>query len=146
MSPQATPEVDALQASLAAEHAALFGYGVVGGRVAGVAAGSSWQALAVASYAAHRDVRDLLVSTISRLGGSPLAAEPAYELPADVDDLSSCKRLARQLESRCAAVHAATVAATVADRRGLIARALSESAVREVRWGAAVAAFPGIDV
>ncbi|MBA3233263.1 MAG: DUF4439 domain-containing protein [Propionibacteriales bacterium] len=145
MSRQVTVEEDALQASLAAEHAAVFGYGVVGGRIVGVAPASFWQGLAVASYDAHRDLRDRLVTTISRLGGTPVSAEPAYDLPTRVDNLRSCQQLARMVESRCAAVHAAAVAVTVPARRSLVAKALSESAVRGVRWEARVAALPGID-
>ncbi|MGW7362968.1 DUF4439 domain-containing protein, partial [Streptomyces sp. NPDC054841] len=49
----------AAQAALAAEHAALYGYGVVGGR-----AGESRRAEAMAAHAAHRARRDALERTV----------------------------------------------------------------------------------
>ncbi|HET6359230.1 DUF4439 domain-containing protein, partial [Streptomyces sp.] len=47
--------LDAIQAALAAEHAAVYGYGVVGGRI-----GEAREAEVRAAYAAHRARRDAL--------------------------------------------------------------------------------------
>ncbi|MGC3005519.1 DUF4439 domain-containing protein, partial [Streptomyces sp. G35A] len=49
----------ALQAALAAEHAAVYGYGVVGGRI-----GKDRRAEARAAYDAHRARRDALVGEV----------------------------------------------------------------------------------
>ncbi|MGY5106639.1 DUF4439 domain-containing protein, partial [Streptomyces sp. 900105245] len=69
-------EVAALQAALAAEHAAVYGYGVVGGRI-----GEHGRTEARAAYDAHRARRDALVREVRDLGGEPVAASAAYALP-----------------------------------------------------------------
>ena len=70
-------EIAALQAALAAEHAAVYGYGVVGAMLSG-AAGS----LAHADWLAHQEARDTLEAMLVKLGATPVAAEPG--LPAAV--------------------------------------------------------------
>ena len=64
--------IDAAQAALAAEHAAVYGYGVVGGQVA-----ASRKAEARQAYDAHRAARDALVRTVTDLGGTPVYAAAA---------------------------------------------------------------------
>ncbi|MEU7703318.1 DUF4439 domain-containing protein, partial [Streptomyces sp. NPDC039028] len=73
--------LDATQAALAAEHAAVYGYGVVGGRI-----GPDRRAEATAAYEAHRARRDALRRSVRDLGGAPVVAEAAYELPFRVAD------------------------------------------------------------
>lgn len=136
--------VGVLQDCLAAEHAALYGYGVLGGRLAGVAAGSTWQTLADAAYAEHRVRRDDLAELLVRNDAVPVAAEPAYATPFDIMTLADCRHLARLIESRCGAVYAHAVSQTVDEVRELVARALISCAIRETRWGQAVRAFPGL--
>lgn len=137
-------EVQALQSCLAAEHADLFGYGVVGGVLAGVSAASGPQSYADACYVAHRTRRDRLTAVLAELGQTPVAAEPVYRLPGPVAGLSACEQLARQLERRTAAVYALAVANTVSDSRAMAVDALTDCAVREVAWGAPLNAFPGV--
>jgi hypothetical protein len=137
--------LDALQDCLAAEHAAVYGYGVLGGVVAGEAAGSAAQELGATAYRAHRDRRDALVETVREQGGDPVPAQAAYALPFEVADLADCRRLARTIEHRTAAVYAAAVAATVGDLRETAARGLVDAALREAAWGAGPDAFPGVD-
>ncbi|WP_446048283.1 DUF4439 domain-containing protein, partial [Streptomyces olivaceus] len=57
-------ELDALQAALAAEHAAVYGYGVVGGRI-----GEERRTEARTAYDAHRARRDTLVRAVRDRGG-----------------------------------------------------------------------------
>ncbi len=137
--------VESLQACLAAEHATLYGYGALGGRLAGVAPGSIWQELASTAYVEHRDLRDRLTAAVRGLAGEPVVAEVSYATPFGLDDLDDCRRLARLLERRCAATYADAVAETLDETRALLAHALQASAVRSTRWGAAVMAFPGLD-
>ena len=61
--PSAASEAEALNAALAAEHAAVWGYGVVG---AALPAGK--RDLAAASESAHRDAHDRLVALLAELG------------------------------------------------------------------------------
>ncbi|MEJ7744715.1 MAG: DUF4439 domain-containing protein [Nocardioidaceae bacterium] len=63
--------VTALQNCLGAEHAALYGYGVLGGVLAGVAGGESDLERARSSYADHRVLRDDLVALLSAARCTP---------------------------------------------------------------------------
>ncbi len=136
--------LEALQTCLAAEHAGVYGYGVIGGVIAGVAGASSDQQLAATAYVEHRRRRDDLVRLISDQGADPVAAQAAYDLPGQVETHADCRALGRRLEQRAAAVYAAAVAETVDSERELVARALTSCALRAVDWGAAPTAFPGV--
>ncbi|MFD3588476.1 DUF4439 domain-containing protein [Streptomyces sp. NPDC058683] len=129
----------ALQAALAAEHAAVYGYGVVGGRV-----GRQRLAEARSAYDAHRARRDALAREVRDLGAAPVAASAAYALPFAVTDAATAVRLAAELEDRVADVYSDLVRASSGERRGSAAGALREAAVRAVRWSGKSVAFPGL--
>ncbi|RNG10447.1 ferritin-like domain-containing protein, partial [Streptomyces botrytidirepellens] len=129
----------ATQAALAAEHAAVYGYGVVGGRI-----GDDRLAEAREGYAAHRSRRDDLVRTVRDMGGTPQSAAPAYALPFAVPDSAAAVRLAAELENRVAAVYADLVRTSDGALRRQAAGALREAAVRSVRWRGGGVAFPGL--
>ncbi|MEU2778212.1 ferritin-like domain-containing protein [Streptomyces sp. NPDC007162] len=129
----------ALQAALAAEHAAVYGYGVVGGRV-----DAQRLAEARSAYDAHRSGRDALAREVRDLGGEPVAASAAYALPFAVSDSATAVRLAAELEDRVADVYSDLVRASSGERRGSAAGALREAAVRAVRWRGESVAFPGL--
>ncbi|MEV7691309.1 ferritin-like domain-containing protein [Streptomyces bungoensis] len=135
----AKAELTALQAALAAEHAAVYGYGVVGGRI-----DERRRAAARAAYDAHRAQRDALARQVRDLGGEPVAASAAYALPFPVPDAPAAVRLAAELEERVAGVYADLVRAVTGARRGAAASALREAAVRAVRWSGESVAFPGL--
>ncbi|MEU1004800.1 MULTISPECIES: ferritin-like domain-containing protein [Streptomyces] len=139
MSAEKDGELRALQAALAAEHAAVYGYGVVGGRI-----GEEQRAEAVTAYDAHRARRDALVREVKDLGGRPVAASAGYALPFQVPDAAAAVRLAAELEDRVAGVYADLVRAAGGGRRALAAEALREAAVRAVRWRGESVAFPGL--
>ncbi|CAL9544902.1 hypothetical protein SUDANB58_04326 [Streptomyces sp. enrichment culture] len=132
-------ELDALQAALAAEHAAVYGYGVVGGRI-----GEERRAQARAAYDAHRARRDALVRQVRDRGGEPVAAAAGYALPFPVPDADAAVRLAAELEDRVAGVYSDLVRAAPGERRAAAADALREAAVRAVRWRGGSVAFPGL--
>ena len=134
----------ALQDCLAAEHAAVYGYGVLGGVLAGHPAATKEQTQATEGYAAHRARRDTLTSLLVDLEVDPVPAEPAYDVPFRVVDVADCRRLGQHIERRSAAIYSSAVAQTVDDTRRLLAGALADVAVREVRWGAEPRAFPGV--
>ncbi|MFJ8585538.1 ferritin-like domain-containing protein [Streptomyces sp. NPDC093595] len=131
--------LDAVQAALAAEHAAVYGYGVVGARV-----GEDRRAEATAGYAAHRARRDALARTVRDLGGKPAASAAGYALPFAVPDAAAAVRLAAELEDRVAGVYADLVRAAEGPLRREAAGALREAAVRAVRWRGSGVAFPGL--
>ncbi|MEU7061216.1 ferritin-like domain-containing protein [Streptomyces sp. NPDC046197] len=131
--------LQAVQAALAAEHAAVYGYGVVGGRV-----DERRRAEAQAAYDAHRARRDALVREVRDLGARPVASAAAYALPFPVPDSAAAVRFAAELEERVAGVYSDLVRATDGGRRREAAGALREAAVRAVRWRGESVAFPGL--
>ncbi|MFD3501775.1 ferritin-like domain-containing protein [Streptomyces sp. NPDC058676] len=132
-------ELKALQAALAAEHAAVYGYGVVGGRIR-----EDRRTEAKAAYDAHRARRDALVREVRDQGDTPVAAAAGYALPFPVPDSAAAVRLAAELEERVAGVYSDLVRASGDERRGAAAEALREAAVRAVRWRGGSVAFPGL--
>ncbi|MFG2577580.1 DUF4439 domain-containing protein [Streptomyces sp. NPDC048481] len=139
MSAETSAELTALQAALAAEHAAVYGYGVVGGRV-----GEPRRAEARAGYDTHRARRDALAREVRAMGAEPVAASAGYALPFPVQDSAAAVRLAAELEGRVAGVYSDLVRATGAARRREAAAALREAAVRAARWRGGSVAFPGL--
>jgi hypothetical protein len=131
-------ELTALHAALAGEHAALFAYGVVGGRSAGPDA-----ELAAAAYVRHRARRDALVAMLTEAGELPDAPEVAYDLPFALDKRAALRRLAGLLERRCAALYAALVQQSP-DARAFAAEALVDCATTQLSWGDAPEPFPGL--
>ncbi|MEV8589913.1 ferritin-like domain-containing protein [Streptomyces sp. NPDC051180] len=131
--------LDAAQAALAAEHAAVYGYGVVGGRI-----GAERRPEATAAYEAHRARRDALRRTVRDLGGTPVASEAAYTLPFPAADTAAAVRLAAVLEDRVAGVYSDLVRAAAGPLRREAAAALRETAVRAVRWRGSDVTFPGL--
>lgn len=139
MSGAAVAVLAAAQAALAAEHAALYGYGVVGGRIAAARADEARDA-----YDAHHAARDALIATVTGLGGRPVAAAAAYALPFPVQDSAAAIRLAAFLEDRVAGAYADLVRAGTGGVRRDAAAGLQAAAVRAVRWSGGSVAFPGL--
>ncbi|MFD4577956.1 ferritin-like domain-containing protein [Streptomyces sp. NPDC058417] len=139
MSERKPAELTALQAALSAEHAAVYGYGVVGGRVR-----EGRRTEARAAYDAHRARRDALAREVRGRGAEPIAASAGYALPFAVPDSAAAVRLAAELEDRVAGVYSDLVRATAGARRREAATALREAAVRAARWRNGSVAFPGL--
>ena len=139
MSEEKDRELRALQAALAAEHAAVYGYGIVGGRI-----GAGQRTEALTAYDAHRARRDALVREVKDLGGRPVAASAGYALPFQVPDSAAAVRLAAELEDRLTGVYADLVRVSEGSRRREAAALMSEAAVRSVRWRGSSVAFPGL--
>ncbi|NGN64849.1 ferritin-like domain-containing protein [Streptomyces sp. A7024] len=129
----------AAEAALRGEHAAVYGYGVVGARIDG-----DRQEEARTAYDAHRARRDAMARVVRDLGGKPKPAAAAYALPFAVPDAAAAVRLAAELEDRLAGVYADLVRAGDGNVRADAAAALREAAVRAVRWRGAGVAFPGL--
>jgi hypothetical protein len=133
-----------LQTALAAEHAAVFVYGVLGGRTSATATPDLFQAISSA-YAAHRARRDQLTREITDQGGTPVAAEPAYETPRPLDTADQVARAALDVERGCAATYAWLVANTSGAGRRRAISVLIETAVRELAFRGTPETFPGTD-
>lgn len=136
--------VDALQATLAAEHAAVFVYGALGAQTSR----SSQPALYAdidAAYAEHRARRDQLVRMVRDEGAQPVAAEPAYELPRDLSTPEQVSRRALRLERRGASIYAYLVANSPQEQRRWAVNALVMTAVRALAFRGTPEIFPGSD-
>jgi len=105
--PSAEAEIQALQAALAAEHTAVYGYGVAGAMLTGAD-----NAAARADWESHMNSRDTLQAMISKLGAAPVAASAAYQLPFTVHDAPSARRLAAALEDGVTRAYLGLVAVT----------------------------------
>ncbi|NEK86923.1 DUF4439 domain-containing protein [Blastococcus saxobsidens] len=135
----------ALNAALAAEHAAIWGYGVVG------AALGAGQAAVLAAEIAHRDVRDRVTTLLADRGTEPVPPEGGYALPFPVLSAVDAAALAVVLEEGVSAAWVRVLDRT-AERstRELAAEVLGAAEVRAVGWRAAAAqnpttrAFPGL--
>jgi len=132
-------ELEALQAALAGEHAALYGVGVAGGKLSG----AKFKA-ATDTFEHHRDTRDKLSDLIAAAGETPVAAEPAYDLPQPVTNAVSAGALILGIERRLAAVYGDLVeAAEQPAVRTLAIDELLATAAAQVTWGGAPVAMPG---
>jgi hypothetical protein len=129
----------ALQAALAAEHAAIYGYGVAGAYLSGSA-----QATAKSDWHAHLLARDTLTTMITRLGATPVAAGPAYEMPFEVRNAATAEKLAAYLEDGVTRAYLGVVAVADASTRTFGAQAMREPALRAARWRGSTVAFPGL--
>jgi hypothetical protein len=137
--PAAGGAITAGQAALAAEYAAVYGYGVVGARI-----GDDRRPQATAAYDAHRARRDAMRRALRDLGAEPVAADPGYELPFPVPDAAAAVRLAALIEDRVADAYADLVPVAGGDLRRSAATALRDAAVRAVGWRGTGVAFPGL--
>ena len=135
-------EVDALQRTLAAEHAAVYVYGLLGSRTSQATEGPLYQALR-AAYDAHRERRDTLIGEIAALGATPAAAAAAYTPPPALDTTDGRYAAALALERGCASTYAALVGETTGARRVEAIGLLDDSAARELAFRGVPEDFPG---
>ena len=135
----AAPALAALQAALAAENAAVYGYGVIGAQLSG-----GLRDRAGGSLAEHQARCAALTQQLGAASAVPAAAAPGYELPFPVTGQASAVRLAVLLEQRLAAVYANGVQATAGALRAGAASALRQSALSTLAWSGSGSAFPGL--
>jgi hypothetical protein len=135
-------ELSALQTTLAAEHAAVYVLGVLGGQTSQSTSPTLFATI-TDTYADHRGRRDHLVRAVTDLGGTPVASEVAYEVPADLGTPEQATRRALLLERDCAATYAFLVASTAGELRTWALRSLQAAAVRQLAFGGAPEDFPG---
>ena len=135
------PAIAVLQAALAAEQAACYGYGVVGAYLSGAAA-----ARANADWIAHQRARDRLTATISAAGADPVPPAVAYRLPVLVQSATQARALAVILEDRVAQAYIRLVGLSDQALRAEGATQLRDAALRGTAWNHATVAFPGLQV
>ncbi|MEO5876769.1 MAG: ferritin-like domain-containing protein [Streptosporangiaceae bacterium] len=132
-----SPAIEALQALLAAEHRAVYGYGMVGARLTGTP-----RTQATALWDAHRSRRDQIATLISDAGGEPASPEATYALPA----ARTPALLAAALEEGVLAACVPLAGVRSANLRRMAAQGMQEAMIRAVRWSrtAPADAFPGL--
>jgi hypothetical protein len=135
-----TPDgLQALQGALAAENAAIYGYGVAGAML-----GGEDRASALTDWRLHQEARDTLQAMITRLGAVPVAASAAYRLPFPVRDAHSARRLAATLEEGVTVAYLGLVAVRDRTLRTFGALAMQAPANRAAAWRGSTVAFPGM--
>jgi len=134
--------IAALQAALAAEQAACYGYGVVGARLNASAPPGQG---ADADWVAHQVARDGLTALITAAGATPVPAPVAYELPIQVNTVAQARSLAVILEDNVAAAYMSLVGLSDTSLRELGTRELTAAALRAARWRRSTVPFPGLE-
>jgi hypothetical protein len=135
--------VDALQRTLAAEHAAIFVLGALGGRASTLTAPALRDALDTA-YDVHLQRRDQLRMRVASAGADPVAAEPAYRLPGALTTMGQIEAEALRVERTCVTTYAALVAVSAGPDRRWAVDALVATAVDETAFGGRPEALPGL--
>jgi hypothetical protein len=137
----ATDPAAALQAALAAEHAAVYAYGVAGARLRDEA-----QTSARTLWDAHRARRDRLADMIIERRADPVAAAAAYRLPVQVTSTRTAGLLMAAMEDRLAATYLGLVGVDDPRLRKLGAQWMQEAVTRACRWRGSPprSAFPGL--
>jgi hypothetical protein len=127
----------ALNEALAASHAAVWGYGVVG------AALDDDATPAAASEVAHRDLRDRVTALLVEREAEPVGAKGGYALPFPVLSAVDAAALAVVLENGAASAWVRVLDQSVErPTRELAVTALGDAEVRAVEWRTAAGQTP----
>jgi hypothetical protein len=135
--------VQALQKTLAAEHAAVHLYGVLGGQSSKSRQPTLFARLDTA-YDEHRASRDRLTELINAKGADPVAALVDYTVPGPTSTPRQIEGVARTIERRVTDTYGELVENTSGADRSWAISALDASALRELSFGVAPADFPGL--
>ena len=134
--------LDALQATLADEHAALYTYGVLGARTSQAASPALYETL-TAGYRRHRTRRDELQLMVRDAGGDPVAAEAAYDLDGSLLRPAQLERAAADLEAASVEQLVALVAQSTGPVREWALTEATWSAVWRLQLGQTAETWPG---
>jgi Domain of unknown function (DUF4439) len=134
----AATEVAVLQRALAAENAAIYGYGVAGAYLTGTR-----RAAAATFWNDHRTAADRLTAMLRARGAQPAAADAAYKLPFPVRDARQAAALAVFLEDGVTAAYLGVAGGGDIALRRFGGLAMQDCAVRAAIWRGSGQAFPG---
>lgn len=134
--------LDALQATLAGEHAALYTYGVLGARTSASASPDLFETLTV-GYRRHRSRRDRLRLLVEEAGGTPVPAAAAYVLDEPLVRPDHVEAAALALEDAGTAAMLALVARTSGSVRAWALTEATWSATWQLQLGGEPATWPG---
>jgi hypothetical protein len=128
-----------LDTALAAEHAAVYAYGIIGARTTG-----NLRVIATAAFNAHRARRDRLRTLIISGGGTPAEPTATYDLPVIPSTAAQAVELAVLVEEGVTTAYLELTASTDAAVRQMSALAMQECATRSYGLRPEIAAFPGM--
>jgi hypothetical protein len=134
--------LEAQQATLAGEHAAVYLYGVFGAQ-ASQSRQPDLYARLLDAFRVHRRRRDQLTVTIAATGATPVASEVTYDLPASMATAGELNDAALQVERRIARTYGQLVESTAGAERRWALVALDDSAVRQLEFRGTPEMFPG---
>ena len=135
--------VQALQKALAAEHAAVHLYGLLGAQSSKSQQPTLFRTLDE-TYEAHRAARDQLTVLVNAKGRDPVAAKVDYVVPGPTSTPAQIEAVARTIERRVTRTYGELVANTAGSDRRWAIGALDASALREVAFGVEPSNFPGL--
>ena len=136
-------ELPALQRTLSAEHAAVYVFGVLGGRAA-VLGESPLRPTLTTAYDVHLARRNRVRVMVTAAGGDPVPAEPAYDVPRELTTPAQITAEALRVERACVGTYAALVAATTGADRAWAVGTLSAGALAELAFGGLPLPLPGL--
>jgi hypothetical protein len=131
--------VQALQGVLAAENAAVYGYGLAGAQLSG-----SQLATTQTDWNLHREARVAVAAMITARGGTPAPAAAAYRPPFAVNSAAAARALAAMLEDGLVQAYLGLVAVDDSDLRAYGAGEMQAAAIRAASWRGTTVAFPGL--
>ncbi|MGY2875405.1 hypothetical protein ACVW00_002595 [Marmoricola sp. URHA0025 HA25] len=134
--------LQAQQATLAGEHAAIYLLGVFGAQ-ASQSRQPALYARLLDAFRVHRRRRDQLTVVIAAAGADPVAAEVSYDLPASLTTTAELNDAALQVERRIARTYGQLVESTAGAERRWALVALDDSAVRQLEFRGTPEMFPG---
>ncbi|MEV4381517.1 ferritin-like domain-containing protein [Streptosporangium sp. NPDC049644] len=128
-----------LEAALAAEHAAVYAYGVIAARSTG-----RLRTEMTAAYNAHRARRDQLRTMIIEMGGTPAEPTAVYELPVTPSTAAQAVELAVLVERRVTGTYLELTASADTALRKMAALAMQECVTRSYGLRPEIDTFPGM--
>ena len=134
--------LDALQTTLADEHAALYAYGVLGARTSQGATPGLYDVL-TAAYRRHRSRRDQLRVMVEEAGGAPVAAAAAYDLDGRLVRPAQVQAAALDLEVSSVETMLALVALSSGSVRSWALTEATWSAAWQLELGGEPSTWPG---
>jgi hypothetical protein len=131
--------ITALQSVLAAENAAVYGYGLAGAQLSGGQLSAAQQ-----DWTIHRMARATLAAMITERGAAPGAAAVAYRPPFPVTTAGAAVSLAATLEDGVVRAYLGLVALDDQALRTFGAQKMQAAAIRAASWRGSTTAFPGL--
>ena len=132
------PAEAALFDAVVAEHAAIYGYGIVSAHVM-----PEQNDLVSQALLEHRDRREMALAMLTERSVKVPLPAPGYQLPMPVTKSTEAAKLAIRMESDCAVAWRAVMEQSDSEQdRAFGLKALTQCAVMAARWRQVLGAWP----